>query len=240
VARTAGSTAEATRQRILDAASELFVERGFAGTSIRDLAVQVGMTKAALYYHFPSKEEMLEALLAPFLDEIDRIIVATATGQWTRAELVSRLIGQLNEQGDFLYAVLGDPSVKHAMFERLNLPLRMASLIRVMAGSDEPTAMLRSRCAMGALMSGLLGDPGTHATRPQLSVDDQHTICSAVLAVLGLEDPRRPGAKTRPASNDKPAQPAATSSNASATRSSASVSSASPITSGGRNRSTLP
>lgn len=81
MARTAGSTAEGTRQRILDAATKLFEQRGFAGTSIRELAVLCGMTKAALYYHFPSKEEVLQALVAPFLDDVDRIVAATAAGR---------------------------------------------------------------------------------------------------------------------------------------------------------------
>jgi AcrR family transcriptional regulator len=195
VARTAGSTAEGTRQRILDAATELFAERGFAGTSIRDLAVQVGMTKAALYYHFPSKEDVLEALITPFLDEIDRIIAATATGQWSRGEMVSRLIGQLNSQGDFFYSVLGDPSVKHVMFDRLGIRGRMESLLQVMAGSDDPTALLKGRCALGAMMSGLLGGEQEvdaeckRPSRPHLSVGDQELICEAVLAVLGDEIP---------------------------------------------------
>jgi hypothetical protein len=48
-----GSSAVDTRARILDAARTLFAERGYAGTSMRDLADALGMTKAALYYHFP-------------------------------------------------------------------------------------------------------------------------------------------------------------------------------------------
>lgn len=198
--RTAGSTAEGTRQRILDAATELFEQRGFAGTSIRDLAIRAGMTKAALYYHFPSKEEVLQALLAPFLDDIDRIVAATAVGQWSRAELVTRLVEQIDERGEFLVAVLSDPSVKHAMFERLGMTKRIAVLLRALAGSDEPVALLRSRCAVGALISGLLGGgsppaPGVPPLRQVLSAQDQRVICSAVLAVLecGPSDADRSG-----------------------------------------------
>jgi len=46
---------EDTRQRILDVASELFVERGYDATSLREIAERLGVTKAALYYHFASK-----------------------------------------------------------------------------------------------------------------------------------------------------------------------------------------
>jgi AcrR family transcriptional regulator len=54
----------ATRTRILEAAQELFAARGFDRTSIRAIARQVGLTDAALYYHFASKRDLLEALLA--------------------------------------------------------------------------------------------------------------------------------------------------------------------------------
>ena len=63
MARTAGSHAEITQQRILEAARELFAERGYAGTSIRDIAERLSMTKAALYYHFPGKQDVLVALV---------------------------------------------------------------------------------------------------------------------------------------------------------------------------------
>ncbi|MFG1920733.1 TetR/AcrR family transcriptional regulator [Cryptosporangium sp. NPDC048952] len=189
MARTAGSTAEGTRQRILDAATKLFEQRGFAGTSIRDLAVLCGMTKAALYYHFPSKEEVLQALITPFLDDVDRIVAATAAGQWSRAELVKRLITQMNERGEFLTAVLSDPSVKHTMFDRLGMNDRMERLLMVLAGSDDPAALLRGRCAMGALMSGLLHHQKPDQQGPLLSSDEQNVVCRAVLAVLDSEEP---------------------------------------------------
>ena len=51
-----------TRQRILDVALDLFIEQGFDGTSLREIAEQLGVTKAALYYHFESKDDILMAL----------------------------------------------------------------------------------------------------------------------------------------------------------------------------------
>lgn len=53
-----------TRERVLDAALDLFIEHGFDGTSMREIAERVGVTKAALYYYFPSKDDMLMALHA--------------------------------------------------------------------------------------------------------------------------------------------------------------------------------
>ena len=52
-----------TRQQILDASLHLFSERGFARTTVRDIARMAGITDAAIYYHFQSKRELLEALV---------------------------------------------------------------------------------------------------------------------------------------------------------------------------------
>lgn len=46
---------DAQRQTILDAASLLFIEKGFGGTNFNDIAEAVGVTRTALYYYFPSK-----------------------------------------------------------------------------------------------------------------------------------------------------------------------------------------
>jgi AcrR family transcriptional regulator len=66
VAQTAATSlspeATSTRERILDVALDLFTEKGFDGTSLREIAERLGVTKAALYYHFASKEDILLAL----------------------------------------------------------------------------------------------------------------------------------------------------------------------------------
>ena len=61
-AATATTAPNDTRQRILDVALDLFTEQGYDGTSLREIAEQLGVTKAALYYHFESKEDILMAL----------------------------------------------------------------------------------------------------------------------------------------------------------------------------------
>lgn len=52
----------AQRQAILEEACLLFIERGFGGTNIQDIADAAGLTRTAVYHYFPSKEAMLEAL----------------------------------------------------------------------------------------------------------------------------------------------------------------------------------
>jgi AcrR family transcriptional regulator len=56
------ATGNSTRERILDIALELFTEQGYDKTSLRDIAERLGTTKAALYYHFARKEDILMEL----------------------------------------------------------------------------------------------------------------------------------------------------------------------------------
>jgi AcrR family transcriptional regulator len=57
-----GLQAASTRERILDVALDLFTDQGFDGTSMREIAGRLGITKPSIYYHFASKEDVLLAL----------------------------------------------------------------------------------------------------------------------------------------------------------------------------------
>jgi AcrR family transcriptional regulator len=78
VARRPGSQGSQTRERILDVAQELFTRQGYDKTALRDIAERLHITKAALYYYFERKEDILialhrrlEALGASVLDELE-------------------------------------------------------------------------------------------------------------------------------------------------------------------------
>lgn len=59
------------RQQILDSASRLFHDRGFAGTSIRDIAEAVGISSSTMYHHFTNKQEVLSAIVTKFMDDFN-------------------------------------------------------------------------------------------------------------------------------------------------------------------------
>lgn len=63
-----------TRQRIQDVALELFAEQGYEKTSLREIAERLGVTKAALYYHFKTKEDILVGLFQDLQRPIDELI----------------------------------------------------------------------------------------------------------------------------------------------------------------------
>ncbi len=61
--RTTRITGEQRRERIIDAAIELFASRGFAATTTRELAEAAGVSEAALYLHFDTKEDLYQAII---------------------------------------------------------------------------------------------------------------------------------------------------------------------------------
>ena len=70
-----------TREKLLKAAEELFVESGFDGVSISEIARKSGTTKGHLYYYFKNKEELFEAVLRRHLDaQRDMLAAAAAAG----------------------------------------------------------------------------------------------------------------------------------------------------------------
>jgi len=63
-----------TRQRIQDVALELFAEQGYEKTSLREIAERLDVTKAALYYHFKTKEEILVSIFEDLSQPIVELI----------------------------------------------------------------------------------------------------------------------------------------------------------------------
>ena len=69
-----------TRQRIQDVALELFGEQGYEKTSLREIAERLDVTKAALYYHFKTKEDIIISLFQDLTRPMDEVI------EWGRTQ----------------------------------------------------------------------------------------------------------------------------------------------------------
>ncbi|MDB4558373.1 TetR/AcrR family transcriptional regulator [Akkermansiaceae bacterium] len=69
---------QARNEEIFQAAAELMVQRGYAGTSMGDLAKAVGMTKAGLYHHISSKRDMLFQILLHAMEGLERTVIEPA------------------------------------------------------------------------------------------------------------------------------------------------------------------
>jgi len=97
-----------TRARIQQVAVELFTEHGYEGTSLREIAERLDVTKAALYYHFKSKEDIVTSLVEDYSKQMDALIEwgrqqpSTAA---TRREILSRYVDIVAE-GDKVFRML--------------------------------------------------------------------------------------------------------------------------------------
>jgi AcrR family transcriptional regulator len=111
-----------TRQRILDIALELFIDQGYDATSIRQIADRLGFSKASIYYHFASKQDILMALHFK-LHEIGREAMGTvklpATSPEAWMELLDQLIDEILEYHDlFVLQERNRAAIAHLHQER--------------------------------------------------------------------------------------------------------------------------
>ncbi|WP_113703124.1 TetR/AcrR family transcriptional regulator [Nonomuraea lactucae] len=92
---------EDTRTRIQEIALRLFTEQGYEATSLREIAEELGVTKAALYYHFKTKDDIVASLADVRMQEIEKLLAWIRTRPKTpetRRELVLRYAGTLRER----------------------------------------------------------------------------------------------------------------------------------------------
>lgn len=131
LSRAKETKAEASREKIMNAAQKLFARRGFEGISIRDIAQAVGMTTASLYYHFPSKEEIFVAVHGRSLENVQREVMDAIAGikdPWDRLEAAaaahSRNFASTESSGAAIAAQYYEGSL--APFRKIMVPQRDA------------------------------------------------------------------------------------------------------------------
>lgn len=84
-----------TRSRLRELALQLFAEQGYEQTSLREIAERLGVTKAALYYYYKSKEDIVRDLVEDYMAQIDQLIAwgkDQPRSAETRAEIVRRYL----------------------------------------------------------------------------------------------------------------------------------------------------
>jgi AcrR family transcriptional regulator len=152
--RAPSTGGEETRRRILAVSVELFAGQGYAGTSIRDIAGRAGLTKAALYYHFASKEEILDAVIAPLGDELDALLLPVGGRPPGPAALLAGMVDVLSRRIAVLHVVMSDPSADRPPHRRLKFREQMGRLEAALAGDGGTDDLIRARCALGAVQVG--------------------------------------------------------------------------------------
>ena len=129
----------ATQTRTISTALDLFARHGVAGTSLQMIADALGVTKAAVYHQFKTKDEIVLAVADAELARLASVIEAAEaqpSAAQARDELVVRIVDLAVEHRHTLSAILSDPVI--ARFYGKHEPFRqvMDGLNRVLMGDD--------------------------------------------------------------------------------------------------------
>ena len=81
------------RERLLAEATRQFVERGFDGASMQQIADACGVTKAALYYHYAGKADLLRDIVGAYLDQVAGVVARAGEASGARAQLAGVVTG---------------------------------------------------------------------------------------------------------------------------------------------------
>jgi len=154
-----------TRKRICQVALELIADRGYAATSTREIAERLGLTKAALYYHFRSKDDLLAAIVGPALAELEALVTRAEAdeGPSARRDLVVGYVDLVARHAELIRVLASDPSVKESAGLHAALPM-FRRLVPLLAGTATPDTEARTRvraalsAVHGALVFALPGD----------------------------------------------------------------------------------
>jgi AcrR family transcriptional regulator len=132
-----------TRQRIEATALELFAEVGYDKTSLRMITDRLGITKAALYYYFQAKEDILVALADRLLGELDELIAWGAEqprSPQTKMELLRRYSELLDGTAPILHLVQDNQAALRGMSTGQSFRDRISKLAQLALEPDEPLA----------------------------------------------------------------------------------------------------
>jgi AcrR family transcriptional regulator len=175
-----------TRERILAIASELFAEKGYAGTSIADISGRLGTTKAALYYHFSSKGEILSALLGEFLELSAELVDEAIATPLTPEQILGRLIDLTVDSRGLMATVGRDPSVLSALraeARRSGSGKQVDVIVSVLVGEDgSRAALIRAHSALAITKESTLAVIADN--RGALTEEDRAEILAAALRAL--------------------------------------------------------
>jgi AcrR family transcriptional regulator len=157
-----GGRARDTKTEIHRAALELFSSQGYEKTSLREIAEQVGITKASLYYHYSSKQDLLRAIIGTFFDDIEALFERTGDLKWSpenELELLGAYLDVIIKHRATGPTLLRDITAVLAAFgDELDNLIEQSRRFQVWLAGPDPTPSDRVRAAaavevVGAVLS---------------------------------------------------------------------------------------
>jgi AcrR family transcriptional regulator len=190
--RTDSNGGEGTRERVLDVALRLFAEHSIAGTSLQMIADELGITKAAVYHHFHTREELLRTLVEPALEEMRALVDAAAAHRTPHARAEHMLTGfvDLAIRHRKLTAILSsDQAITRLLKAQAHYEELVERPLALLGGTlPNPAGRINATVALSGIAStaasDLLGDLDDDTMRKRLTETGRRT--------LGLRPPRTP------------------------------------------------
>lgn len=162
---TAGTALPDTRSRLLDTALRLLSEHGMEGTSLQMIADALGVTKATVYYHFRTKDDLVQAIASPPIQGLDQLLDDALTRRSRSAQVDHALQGlvDLIVRHRALFGLINsDPGVRRVvqMASRAGRVEDIKTkLIRVLAGEGPSLADALATHVVFSGLSVVGGDP---------------------------------------------------------------------------------
>lgn len=181
-----------TRQKLLDVAMALISQHGCASTSLQMIADELGITKAAIYYHFRNRDELLVALMEPMLRQSLEVVEMAERQPTPRTQMEAMVRGfsEIVTRNRSLAAVVIFDSTVRRILQTQPVwgDVIERQLALLMQLESDTTGFLK----VTTLFSGLAGA----ATAAPPDVDDAvlvEELCAIGRRILGLRQPRRRG-----------------------------------------------
>jgi AcrR family transcriptional regulator len=168
------------RGRVLEAAVALFAEHGVHGTSLQMIADRVGVSKAAVYYQFHSKEDIALEVIRPTIEDIARVIrIADALpAAQQRAVAVSGLVEILVRHRRLAVMFYGDPAIDQLVMNEPGFKSEADRLRELLEGPDRSVV---DRVAFSVFFTGV----GKAVADPELADVDDDDLRRALLDLSG-------------------------------------------------------
>jgi len=173
------------RDRVLEAALELFAEHGVSGTSLQMIADRMGVTKAAVYFQFHAKDDIVAAVLEPAREELTKVLQRAQAQPSADAQLDVALTGLIDlavKERQLVAIIGGDPSVTRVLEQHSTFQEVTGQVSTILLGPD-PDA--HRRVAVSVFGAGL----SLATASPELADLDDETLRRELLrcarALLG-------------------------------------------------------
>jgi AcrR family transcriptional regulator len=144
--------ARRTREGIVATALRLFAERGYAGTSLQQIADEMGLTKAAVYYHYRTKSDILREIVVPSFEAM-AVVVERAAAASSRSErlsiVVTGVVDSLIAHRGQHNIVQSDPGIADAMGDMCDFEALLDRAAVVLYG-EEPGVEERAAVSIAA------------------------------------------------------------------------------------------